>query len=236
MDDWQSDIELWFSENQYEQLEQFYSLLIEWNQKMNLTSLTERQDVFIKHFLDSVQICNLPEWKKIQDTRGTVVDIGTGAGFPGIPLAIRHPEIKFTLCDALAKRISFLQTVIEKLGLENVELIHSRAEDLAQNPNYRYQFQGCVSRAVARLNILLEFMCPLVQVGGTSFAYKGPLVTDEFPDGVRAASLLGGKIQGTAHMELPNGAGERTVILVKQIKEAPKKYPRRAGIPQKKPL
>jgi 16S rRNA (guanine527-N7)-methyltransferase len=236
MDDWYDGINTAFTDTEREQLETYYALLINWNQKMNLTSLTERQDVFIKHFLDSVQICGFPEWKKIQAEKGHVVDIGTGAGFPGIPLAIRHPEIQFTLCDALAKRISFLQTVVEALGLHNVKLIHSRAEDLAQAPENRHRFHGSVSRAVAKLNILLEYMCPLVQVGGTSFAYKGPLVEDELPDGMRAAKILGGRIQDTPHLRLPNDAGERTIVLVEQIAVTPRKYPRKAGTLQKKPL
>jgi 16S rRNA (guanine527-N7)-methyltransferase len=236
MDNWYKEIKTQFSEHQCDQLEQYYTLLVEWNQKMNLTSLTERQDVFIKHFLDSVQICQLPAWEKIKNEQGTVVDIGTGAGFPGIPLAIRHPEVKFTLCDALAKRISFLQTVVELLGLDNVELVHSRAEDLAQDSKYRQQFHGCVSRAVARLNILLEFMCPLVQVGGISFAYKGPLVKDELPDGIRAAKILGGRILDTSYLKLPNEAGERNIVLVEQVAVTSKKYPRKAGTPQRKPL
>lgn len=236
MDDIDSNIKVCFSEQQCVQLERYYLLLLEWNQKMNLTSLTEREDVFIKHFFDSVQICKLKEWQRIQDRHGSVVDIGTGAGFPGIPLAIRHPEVQFTLCDALAKRISFLQIVVDNLGLRNVELVHGRAEDLAQDAIYRHRFDGCVTRAVARLNVLLEYMCPFVRVGGTSFAYKGPLVIDEFPEGVRAASILGGRVQDTPRMELPNGAGERTIVLVEQVKESPKKYPRKAGTPQRKPL
>ncbi len=225
-----------FSETESKQLELFYALLIDWNRRINLTSVTEKHEVFIKHFLDSVLIGHLHEWRKIQMLHGRVVDIGTGAGFPGIPLAIRHPEITFTLCDALAKRIQFLNVVVSELGLKNVVLVHQRAEDLGQDKTFRHQFHGSVSRAVARLNILLEFMCPLVMVGGISFAFKGPVVFDEIPDGERCAAVVGAKIQNVYKRTLPDGAGERTIVVVEQMKETPKKYPRKAGTPQRKPL
>lgn len=225
-----------FSEKGLAQLEQYYELLMDWNQRLNLTALTEKKEVFIKHFLDSVQVCFLPEWKETLHNKASVVDVGTGAGFPGIPLAILCSNIKFTLCDALAKRLKFIETVVGELELNNVEVVHSRAEDLGRNYLYRHQFDACVSRAVAKLNVLLEFMCPLVKMGGVAFAYKGPMVTEEMPEGIRCAEIVGGRIVETYPLTLPQGYGERTIIAVKQVRETPKKYPRKAGVPQKDPL
>src|SRR5579875_2935903 len=179
MDDVNQTLAVTFTEEQLGKLELFYEWLVEWNEKVNLTAITDHHEVFIKHFLDSVLVAESDEWRRIHQNAGRVVDIGTGAGFPGIPLAICYPKISFTLCDALQKRLKFLEHVISNLGLTNVQLVHGRAEDLGQDKQYRGQFDGVVSRAVARLSILSELMCPFAKVGGISFAYKGPQVEDE---------------------------------------------------------
>jgi 16S rRNA (guanine527-N7)-methyltransferase len=225
-----------FTDLERSKLDEFHRLLVEWNQRMNLTGITEYEEVYVKHFLDSVLIRTVPLFQKVMKSGSRIIDVGTGAGFPGIPLALCFPEVDFVLCDSLKKRLSFLEHVITELELQNVTLVHGRAEDLGQNRLYRGQFDAVVSRAVARLNLLMELMCPFLKIEGTAFCYKGPQVAEEMEDGIRAGKILGAEIGKSAVFELPFAAGSRTIVPIIQRHAVPKVYPRQAGIPQKSPL
>lgn len=218
---------------QEQQLEQFYSykeLLLEWNQKMNLTAIEEEEDIITKHFIDSLSIAKyIPETAK-------VIDIGTGAGFPGIPLKILKKDISVTLVDSLNKRITFLEEVIQKLSLEKIEAIHARAEELAQKEEYREQYDVVVSRAVAPIHTLLEYMLPYVQIGGRCICMKGPNLLEESKNLDKCLAILGGKIEKIQEIVLPETDIKRNIMLIKKENKTPKKYPRNPGIPSKKPL
>lgn len=224
------------SEVQLSQLECFRQLLVEWNERMNLTAITGEQEVYVKHFYDSLAVCQLDEWNARIGPGVRVIDIGTGAGFPGIPLAIALPDVLFVLCDALQKRVTFLQAVIDALGLTNVTCVHARSEDLARDILYRAKFDIVVSRAVARLNILMELMCPFLRVGGLGCSYKGPGFDDEREDGVRAAKRLNSSLRDAHTYTLPLSMGARTIVPFVQSGPIPKTYPRKAGVPQRHPL
>ena len=215
------------------QLKQFYNymnLLIEWNKKINLTAITEPNEIILKHFVDSLTIS-----KYISD--GTrVVDVGTGAGFPGIPLKIYRQDIEITLLDSLQKRINFLDEVIRELNLEKIETIHSRVEDFGKDKKYREKFDIATSRAVANLATLSEYLLPLVKVGGKAISMKGSLIEEELELSKNAIKILGGKIEKVDEFNLPNSDISRNIILINKIKETPNKYPRKAGEPSKKPL
>ena len=215
------------------QLKQFYNymnLLIEWNKKINLTAITEPNEIILKHFVDSLTIS-----KYISD--GTrVVDVGTGAGFPGIPLKIYRQDIEITLLDSLQKRINFLDEVIRELNLEKIETIHSRVEDFGKDKRYREKFDIATSRAVANLATLSEYLLPLVKVGGKVISMKGSLIEEELENSKNAIKILGGKIEKVDEFNLPNSDISRNIVLIDKIKETPNKYPRKAGEPSKKPL
>ncbi len=215
------------------QLKQFYNymnLLIEWNKKINLTAITEPNEIILKHFVDSLTIS-----KYISD--GTrVVDVGTGAGFPGIPLKIYRQDIEITLLDSLQKRINFLDEVIKELNLEKIEIIHSRVEDFGKDKRYREKFDIATSRAVANLATLSEYLLPLVKVGGKVISMKGSLIEEELENSKNAIKILGGKIEKVDEFNLPNSDISRNIVLIDKIKETPNKYPRKAGEPSKKPL
>ena len=215
------------------QLKQFYNymnLLIEWNKKINLTAITEPNEIILKHFVDSLTIS-----KYISD--GTrVVDVGTGAGFPGIPLKIYRQDIEITLLDSLQKRINFLDEVIRELNLEKIETIHSRVEDFGKDKKYREKFDIATSRAVANLATLSEYLLPLVKVGGKVISMKGSLIEEELELSKNAIKILGGKVEKVDEFNLPNSDISRNIILINKIKETPNKYPRKAGEPSKKPL
>ena len=215
------------------QLKQFYNymnLLIEWNKKINLTAITEPNEIILKHFVDSLTIS-----KYISD--GTrVVDVGTGAGFPGIPLKIYRQDIEITLLDSLQKRINFLDEVIRELNLEKIETIHSRVEDFGKDKKYREKFDIATSRAVANLATLSEYLLPLVKVGGKAISMKGSLIEEELELSKNAIKILGGKVERVDEFNLPNSDISRNIILINKIKETPNKYPRKAGEPSKKPL
>ena len=215
------------------QLKQFYNymnLLIEWNKKINLTAITEPDEIILKHFVDSLTIS-----KYISD--GTrVVDVGTGAGFPGIPLKIYRQDIEITLLDSLQKRINFLDEVIRELNLEKIETIHSRVEDFGKDKKYREKFDIATSRAVANLATLSEYLLPLVKVGGKVISMKGSLIEEELELSKNAIKILGGKVEKVDEFNLPNSDISRNIILINKIKETPNKYPRKAGEPSKKPL
>ena len=219
-----------------EQFARYHQLLTEWNERLNLTAITAREDVYIKHFADSLTVCGMSEWTGCALPGKAVVDIGTGAGFPGLPLAIRYPDVAFTLLDSLQKRLRFLEHVIGELALKNVRLVHGRAEDVAQDKAFRNRFDAVVARAVARLNVLVELSAPFAAVGGYVFAYKGPAVDEERDDGIRAAASVGAQWVRAERIELPDGHGQRAIAVFRQVGVTPRAYPRKAGLPQKQPL
>lgn len=218
------------TEKQLEQFSTYYEMLVEKNKVMNLTAITEFDEVLKKHFLDSVSLVRA---KNLQDPL-TVLDLGTGAGFPGIPLKIVFPELQITLADSLNKRVLFLQEVIDALELKDIKAIHGRAEDLARDKNYREQFDLCVSRAVANLSTLSEYCLPFVKMGGEFISYKSGECDEEVAAAKSAVFLLGGKIKETIKFEL--GESGRSFIRIEKVKGTPKTYPRKAGVPSKKPL
>jgi len=225
-----SSLEIAYTDEMLAQFEKYYELLIEWNEKMNLTAITEKEEVAVKHFLDCATCL------KHIDLKGSVIDVGTGAGFPGIVLKILKPDIKICLLDSLNKRIGFLNEVISELGLKNVETVHSRAEDGAQNKNYREKFDFCVSRAVANLSTLSEYCLPFVKEGGMFVSMKGPDVKEELDSARSAIGTLGGQVISTEVENLPDSDINHTIIKIKKVRATPTKYPRKAGKPSKEPL
>jgi 16S rRNA (guanine527-N7)-methyltransferase len=220
------------SEKQLAQFETYFKLLVEWNEKMNLTAITEKEEVYLKHFYDSVTAAFYFDFKR--DI--TVCDVGAGAGFPAIPLKICFPEIKLTVVDSLNKRIGFLEHVANELGLENVSMYHDRAETFAHKPEFRQQFDLVMARAVARLSVLSELCLPLVKKGGHFLGMKGANLPGEVRDGEKAVQLLGGKIQDIYSFSLPIEESERNIVIIEKVKETPKKFPRKPGTPNKSPI
>lgn len=220
------------SDAQCEQLNSFHKLLCEWNEFMNLTGITEYNEVVIKHFVDSLAVNCVYSFKNTDK----VVDIGTGAGFPGLPLKIMYPDVQFTLLDSLNKRIKFLDEVINTDGLNKIETLHGRAEDYAKNKEYREQYDVCVSRAVANLATLSEYCLPYVKVGGVFIAYKAGQIDEELKASERAVKLLGGEIVDVHKFTLPDTDIDRTFVVIKKTAATSRKYPRKAGLPSKEPL
>lgn len=218
------------TEKQLKQFELYYDMLIEKNKVMNLTAITEFDEVLEKHFLDSVSLIRAVDLHQSLK----VMDLGTGAGFPGIPLKIVFPNIQVTLADSLNKRVLFLNEVIEALGLEQVEAVHGRAEDLARDKKYRERYDLCVSRAVANLSTLSEYCLPFVKMGGKFVSYKSGDCEEEILNSKSAVFLLGGKIADTVKFDL--GEAKRTFVMIDKVKGTSKEYPRKAGTPSKKPL
>jgi len=210
----------------------YHKLLQDWNQKFNLTSLTEEKEILIKHFLDSLACFHFTP----RSIAFSLIDIGTGAGFPGIPLKIINPYIRLTLVDSVQKKVEFCKLLVKELGLSDVEVLHARAEDIGQDNHYREKFDWSVARAVADLSVLAEYMLPLTAVGGFMLAMKGAEVGQEVEKANPAISLLGGEINQIEKIYLPENFGERNLILIKKIKPTPQKYPRKPGKPTKKPL
>ena len=214
------------------QIDQFClygDLLLEWNQKMNLTSITEPEEIILKHFVDSLTLGKLAQ-------AGRLADIGTGAGFPGIPLKILNPDLELYLVDSLAKRLEFLKVVKTELKLNDVATVHARAEDMGRDARYRASFDIVTSRAVARLPVLLEYAMPLLKVGGQFLAAKGLRVEEEVVEAGRALELLGCEVVRVENYTLGEGAEHRATVIVKKLRTTSKEYPRRAGTPAKTPL
>ena len=220
------------NENMLEQFNLFYHLLVEWNKVMNLTGITEYEEVVEKHFADSLSLARFLDLNKIH----TVIDVGTGAGFPGIPLKIVFPHLKVVLLDSLNKRINFLNEVIAKLDLKEIHTIHGRAEEYARKPEYREQFDLCVSRAVANLSVLSEYCIPYIQVGGIFVPYKSGDIDEEVAASRKAVDILGGQIDHVEKFQLPDTDIHRSFVFINKIKNTQKKYPRKAGTPAKEPL
>lgn len=213
------------------QFEEYEKLLLEWNEKINLTAITEHEQVVIKHFADSLTpllFCNFKN--------SSVIDVGTGAGFPGLPIKIAEPSVKLTLLDSLNKRVSFLELVSNKLGLKDVNCIHSRAEEGGRAPELREKFDFAVSRAVAALNVLAEYDLPFVRVGGEFIALKGPAAYDEIKQAENAVKILGGEISDIKEIVLPGTDLKHKIIFIKKVKQTPDKYPRKAGKAVKSPI
>lgn len=226
------EIGIVLTDNQKKQFIRFYELLVEWNKVMNLTGITEYEEVNEKHFVDSVSLVKAIDMNKVE----TVIDVGTGAGFPGIPLKIVFPHLKMVLLDSLNKRIQFLNTVIDELGLSDIQTIHGRAEDFAKKPEYRETFDLCVSRAVANLATLSEYCLPYVQNEGYFIPYKSGEIDQEVEQAKKAIHLLGGKTDEIIKFQLPGSEIGRSFVKIKKIQNTSKKYPRKAGLPVKEPL
>lgn len=231
-----TDLNLALTEKQIDQFLTYYELLVETNKVMNLTAITEFDEVIEKHFLDSLSLYKVYDLKTKSEEPGSfkVLDMGTGAGFPGIPLKIAFPEINLVLADSLNKRIHFLQDVIEKLELNKVEAIHARAEEMGRNKLYREQFDLCVSRAVANLSSLSEYCIPFVKEGGKFISYKSGEIEGEVEQAKRAIFLLGGKTENIYKFDLYEQ--RRSFVIITKEKKTPKAYPRKAGTPTKTPL
>lgn len=223
------NINIKMTENQIEKFYIYMKTLLEWNKKINLTAIEDEDEIILKHFIDSLTI-----QKYIKDAKN-LIDIGTGAGFPGIPIAILNDNINITLLDSLNKRINFLNIIIQKLELDNVITIHGRAEDIAKLKTHREKYDIVTSRAVAPFNILLEYMLPFNKVNGKTISMKGSNI-EEIENSSKALNELGGKINNIEKIFLPYTEIQRNIIIVNKIKETPNKYPRKAGVPKKEPL
>lgn len=226
-----SEMGIDLSEEQTRRFEEYYKILKEWNSFMNLTAITEHGDVLKKHFLDSLSLIKAADLKG----GGRLLDVGTGAGFPGIPLKIVFPQLQITLLDSLGKRVKFLNHVVDKLELKQIEAVHGRAEDFARDPFYRESFDYVVSRAVANLSSLSEYCIPYVNIGGSFISYKSGNVEEELLNAENAISILGGKTENVIRFTLAD-TEERTLICIKKVRSTAKKYPRKAGIPSREPL
>ena len=227
-----NEISVDLSDAQTEQFFLYYKMLIEWNQVMNLTSITDMKDVVFKHFVDSVSLV-----KAVDVSRETsLIDVGTGAGFPGIPLKIVFPELKVTLLDSLNKRVRFLDEVIGEIGLSGIQAIHGRAEDLGRDSGHRERYSLCVSRAVANLATLSEYCLPFVKVGGSFVSYKAGMIDEEVKRAEKAVKVLGGEIEGIVSFRIEGIDVGRSLVRVVKKSRMGMKYPRKAGVPGKEPI
>lgn len=222
------------SSKQKEQFATYYNKLIEFNKKVNLTRITDKNEVYLKHFFDS--ITPLLEFSDLFKGEKSLCDVGAGAGFPSLPIKILCPDLSITIVDYLGKRLKFLDELVSDLSLDKVTLVHSRAEDAGQNKNLREKFDLVTGRAVARMSVLSEYCLPLAKVDGYLVALKGPKAQDELAEAKNAIEVLGGSVKEVKELTLPDTDDERTLIVVKKVKATPKKYPRQAGTPNRKPL
>ncbi|KOA20302.1 ribosomal RNA small subunit methyltransferase G [Clostridium homopropionicum DSM 5847] len=227
-----NDVGLEFDENKYNQFMQYMSLLKSWNEKVNLTAIIDDLEIVKKHFIDSIKIFKFEPLKDAVK----VIDVGTGGGFPGIPMKIVKPELEMVLLDSLKKRINVLESISENIGIKGVTTIHGRAEEYGANPKFREKFDIVVSRAVANLAVLSEFCLPYAKVGGYFVALKGPSVESEVSESKRAINELGGKLIDLIEVQIENSDLKHNLVIIKKMKNTPKQYPRKAGIVSKKPL
>ena len=218
------------SELQKEQYRKYYDLVVEWNQKINLTAITEEDEFYTKHFFDSISLAFYKDYSNIE----SICDVGSGAGFPSIPLKILYPNLKVTIVDSLNKRIKFLNLVKDELGLTDCNFVHARAEEFGQNKEYRESFEIVTARAVARLNVLAELCLPLVKKDGYFLSLKAQKAEEETKEAINAIKILGGKLEQDLEFDIEGE--ERHILEIRKAKETPNKYPRKAGTPNKKPL
>ena len=226
------DLGITLSEKQIGQFLKYYEILVEWNSFMNLTGITEFEEVITKHFLDSLAVVKVCD----PASAGSVIDIGTGAGFPGLPLKIAFPHLEVVLLDSLNKRIKFLNEVILQLGLDGIRTIHGRAEDFARDQNYRESFDLCVSRAVANLSSLSEYCLPYTALGGRFISYKSGKIDEELAEAEKAIRVLGGETENVVKFNLAETDMERSFVVIEKKRHTPKAYPRKAGLPGKEPI
>lgn len=224
------NLNIYITESQLEQFYLYMKILQKWNENINLTAILEDGDILQKHFIDSLTI--LP----YINNEDNIIDVGTGAGFPGIPIKIVKEDIKVTLLDSLNKRVKFLQEVIDNLALSNIDTIHNRAEDVGRNLDLREKFDIAVSRAVAPLNVLLEYLMPLVKKGGQCICMKGNNIEEELANSKKAIHILGGKLEKIDELYLPQSDIKRNIIIIRKIEDTSSKYPRKAGVPSKNPI
>lgn len=225
---WQIDL----TDKQLEQFDRYYDLLTTWNGKINLTAITDQSEVYEKHFYDSLSLTAVMDLSQVS----TIMDVGAGAGFPSIPLKIVFPHLKVTIVDSLNKRITFLKELSDDLGLEDVTLIHQRAEDAGQDPLLREKFDLVTARAVARLNVLAELCLPFARVSGHFAALKGAKAQEEELMAQKAITVIGGKVAKSVSLTLPSDHSDRDIILIEKVKKTPRKYPRQAGKPNRNPI
>lgn len=224
------ELNIELNEIQTKQLYKYMNLLIEWNNKINLTAIIKPEEIILKHFVDSLTI------SKYVNNNSSIIDVGTGAGFPGIPLKIYRTDLKVTLVDSLNKRLNFINTIIEELALKNVVTVHARAEEIGKNKLYREQFDVVTSRAVANLSTLSEYLIPLAKINGKCLCMKGSEIEEELSNAKKAIDVLGGKIDKIEKFELPKSDIKRNVVLITKENKTPAKYPRKPGIPAKEPI
>lgn len=233
------DLDIELSEQQVQQFHRFYEMMVECNKVMNLTTIIEYDEVIEKHFIDSLSIVKIIDRNKLNgggEETIKIMDLGTGAGFPGIPLKIVFPNLDLVLLDSMNKKIKFIESVIEELGLHHIKAIHGRAEDYANQSAYREQFDYCISRAVANLSTLTEYCMPFIKVGGMFISYKSGNVEDELTKSIHAIHQLSGELKEVTKFYLPGSDIARSFVQIVKTKKTPKKYPRKAGLPGKEPL
>lgn len=223
---------LTFERDKYDKFIIYKDMIKEWNEKVNLTAITEDEEIIKKHFIDSIKSYR---FEPLNNCRN-LIDIGTGAGFPGIPLKIMRPDLEVVLLDSLNKRVNFLNEVINRLGLIGIKAIHGRAEDFARENNYRENFDVAISRAVANMSVLSELCIPFVKNGGYFVAMKGPSVDEEINEGKKAVEILGGSIENIIEVDIEDTDLKHNLVIVKKVKDTPKVYPRKAGTASKKPI
>ena len=226
------EIGISLTDKQVDQFLKYMEMLIEWNKKMNLTGITEPVEIIKRHFLDCLSVARMEDFKQ----SGSLIDVGTGAGFPGLPLKIAFPELEVTLVDSLQKRIGFLEAVVGELGLDNVACVHSRAEDLGKDNHYREAFDMCVSRAVAHLAVLCEYCLPFIKLGGKFYSFKSQNMEEEKNESIEAIALLGGEIERIQDTAIPHTDITHSMIQIGKSSHTPDQYPRKAGKPTKSPL
>jgi len=217
---------------QLDMFEAFTALLLEWNSRFNLTRITDPKEIATKHYLDSLSLLAVVK----VPAGASMIDVGTGAGFPGIPLKIALPDLKVTMLDSVRKKLTFLDKAVRELNLTEVALVHGRAEDMGRDVSYRERFDFAVSRAVARLNVLAELCMPFCRIGGRFAAYKGPDAGEEIEEAAEAVRALGGELEAVHSFALPEGDLQRTLVVIRKTRPTPARYPRKAGIPERNPL